>query len=159
MPRFLVCDGQSVYRIGLRSLIKAEMPSAEVIEASNPERSIGPNSRQRVRFGARWHRSVRLRAVRFLEGGERNLAGYALYHRIHIRHSGRYSRDPGSRISRLHFKTPVRHRDSRRRYGAYWLGGFTCRRRSPRWATVMPFAANSTEKRCPRSRLKLMSSS
>jgi DNA-binding NarL/FixJ family response regulator len=36
MPRFLICDGQSVYRIGLRSLIKAEMPWAEVIEASNP---------------------------------------------------------------------------------------------------------------------------
>ena len=35
MPRFLVCDGQSVYRTGLRSLINAEMPWAEVIEASN----------------------------------------------------------------------------------------------------------------------------
>ena len=35
MPRFLVCDGQSVYRIGLRSLISAEIPRAEVIEASN----------------------------------------------------------------------------------------------------------------------------
>ncbi|MFY9736734.1 MAG: response regulator transcription factor, partial [Rhodoplanes sp.] len=40
MPRFLVCDGQSVYRIGLRSLIKAEMPSAEVIEASNPSEAL-----------------------------------------------------------------------------------------------------------------------
>lgn len=36
MPRFLVCDGQSVYRIGLRSLIKLEIPHAEVIEASSP---------------------------------------------------------------------------------------------------------------------------
>ena len=35
MPRFLVCDGQSVYRIGLRSLISAGIPRAEVIEASN----------------------------------------------------------------------------------------------------------------------------
>jgi DNA-binding NarL/FixJ family response regulator len=35
MPRFLVCDGQSVYRTGLRSLISAEIPRAEVIEASN----------------------------------------------------------------------------------------------------------------------------
>ena len=35
MPRFLVCDEQSVYRIGLRSLISAEIPRAEVIEASN----------------------------------------------------------------------------------------------------------------------------
>ena len=35
MPRFLVCDGQSVYRIGLGSLISAEIPRAEVIEASN----------------------------------------------------------------------------------------------------------------------------
>jgi DNA-binding NarL/FixJ family response regulator len=40
MPRFLVCDGQSVYRIGLRSLIKVEMPSAEVIEASNPSEAL-----------------------------------------------------------------------------------------------------------------------
>jgi DNA-binding NarL/FixJ family response regulator len=40
MPRFLVCDGQSVYRIGLRSLIKAEMPWAEVIEASNPSEAL-----------------------------------------------------------------------------------------------------------------------
>jgi DNA-binding NarL/FixJ family response regulator len=35
MPRFLVCDEQSVYRMGLRSLIGAEIPRAEVIEASN----------------------------------------------------------------------------------------------------------------------------
>jgi DNA-binding NarL/FixJ family response regulator len=35
MLRFLVCDGQSVYRTGLRSLISAEIPGAEVIEASN----------------------------------------------------------------------------------------------------------------------------
>ena len=35
MPRFLVCDGQRVYRTGLRSLINAEIPRAEVIEASN----------------------------------------------------------------------------------------------------------------------------
>jgi DNA-binding NarL/FixJ family response regulator len=40
MPRFLVCDGQSVYRIGLRSPIKVEMPSAEVIEASNPSEAL-----------------------------------------------------------------------------------------------------------------------
>jgi DNA-binding NarL/FixJ family response regulator len=35
MPRFLVCDEQSVYRMGLRSLIDAEIPRAEVVEASN----------------------------------------------------------------------------------------------------------------------------
>ena len=35
MPRFLVCDGQSVYRIGLRDLIRAEVACAEVIDASN----------------------------------------------------------------------------------------------------------------------------
>ncbi|MFZ1882735.1 MAG: hypothetical protein WAU53_03825, partial [Rhodoplanes sp.] len=35
MPRFLVCDEQSVYRMGLRSLIGAEIPRAEVVEASN----------------------------------------------------------------------------------------------------------------------------
>jgi DNA-binding NarL/FixJ family response regulator len=35
MHRFLVCDEQSVYRMGLRSLIGAEIPRAEVIEASN----------------------------------------------------------------------------------------------------------------------------
>jgi DNA-binding NarL/FixJ family response regulator len=40
MPRFLVCDGQSVYRIGLRSLIKAEIPHAEVIEASSPSEAL-----------------------------------------------------------------------------------------------------------------------
>jgi len=40
MPRFLVCDGQSVYRIGLRSLIKAEIPRAEVIEASSPSEAL-----------------------------------------------------------------------------------------------------------------------
>ena len=47
MPRLLVCDGQSVYRIGLRSLIKAEMPSAEVIEASNPSEALA-----QIRAGA-----------------------------------------------------------------------------------------------------------
>jgi DNA-binding NarL/FixJ family response regulator len=47
MPRFLVCDGQSVYRIGLRSLIKAEMPSAEVSEASNPSEALA-----QIRAGA-----------------------------------------------------------------------------------------------------------
>ena len=41
MPRFLVCDGQSVYRIGLRSLIRTEMPRAEVIEANNPSEALG----------------------------------------------------------------------------------------------------------------------
>jgi DNA-binding NarL/FixJ family response regulator len=35
MPRFLVCDGQSVYRIGLRDLIRAKVACAEVIDASN----------------------------------------------------------------------------------------------------------------------------
>jgi len=40
MSRFLVCDGQSVYRIGLRNLIEAEMPSAEVIEASDPSEAL-----------------------------------------------------------------------------------------------------------------------
>jgi DNA-binding NarL/FixJ family response regulator len=35
MPRFLVCDGQGVYRIGLRALISAEVPCAEVIDTSN----------------------------------------------------------------------------------------------------------------------------
>ena len=35
MPRILVLDEQTVYRIGLRSLISAEIPRAEVIEASN----------------------------------------------------------------------------------------------------------------------------
>lgn len=41
MPRFLVCDGQSVYRTGLRSLIRTEMPRAEVIEANNPSEALG----------------------------------------------------------------------------------------------------------------------
>ena len=35
MPRILVLDEQIVYRAGLRSLISAEIPHAEVIEASN----------------------------------------------------------------------------------------------------------------------------
>ena len=35
MPRFLVCDGQSVYRIGLRDLIRAKIACAEVIDTSN----------------------------------------------------------------------------------------------------------------------------
>ena len=35
MPRFLVCDGQSVYRTGLRDLIRARVACAEVIDASN----------------------------------------------------------------------------------------------------------------------------
>jgi hypothetical protein len=35
MLRFLVCDGQTVYRTGLRNLISAEISGAEVIEASN----------------------------------------------------------------------------------------------------------------------------
>ena len=35
MPRFLVCDGQSVYRTGLRDLIRAKVACAEVIDASN----------------------------------------------------------------------------------------------------------------------------
>jgi DNA-binding NarL/FixJ family response regulator len=36
MPRILVFDGQSVYRTGLRSLVSANIPCVEVIEASNP---------------------------------------------------------------------------------------------------------------------------
>jgi DNA-binding NarL/FixJ family response regulator len=35
MPRILVLDEQTIYRAGLRSLISAEIPHAEVIEASN----------------------------------------------------------------------------------------------------------------------------
>jgi DNA-binding NarL/FixJ family response regulator len=35
MPRILVCDGQSVYRTGLRDLIRAKVACAEVIDASN----------------------------------------------------------------------------------------------------------------------------
>ena len=35
MPRILVLDEQTVYRAGVRSLISAEIPHAEVIEASN----------------------------------------------------------------------------------------------------------------------------
>ena len=35
MARFLVCDGQSVYRTGLRDLIRAKVACAEVIDASN----------------------------------------------------------------------------------------------------------------------------
>jgi DNA-binding NarL/FixJ family response regulator len=35
MPCFLVCDGQSVYRIGLCDLIRAKVACAEVIDASN----------------------------------------------------------------------------------------------------------------------------
>ena len=34
MPRFLVCDGQSVYRTGLRDFIRANVACAEVIDAS-----------------------------------------------------------------------------------------------------------------------------
>ena len=40
MLRFLVCDGQTVYRIGLRNLISAEISGAEVIEASNPAQAL-----------------------------------------------------------------------------------------------------------------------
>jgi len=40
MPRILVFDGQSIYRTGLRSLINAEMPCTEVIEASNPNEAL-----------------------------------------------------------------------------------------------------------------------
>jgi DNA-binding NarL/FixJ family response regulator len=35
MLRFLVCDGQSVYRTGLRDFIRAKVACAEVIDASN----------------------------------------------------------------------------------------------------------------------------
>ena len=35
MPRFLIWDEQTIYRAGLRSFIGAEIPRAEVIEASN----------------------------------------------------------------------------------------------------------------------------
>ncbi|MFY9992625.1 MAG: response regulator transcription factor [Rhodoplanes sp.] len=35
MSHFLVCDGQSVYRTGLRDLIRAKVACAEVIDASN----------------------------------------------------------------------------------------------------------------------------
>jgi DNA-binding NarL/FixJ family response regulator len=35
MPRFLICDGQSIYRTGLRDLISAKVPCAEVMGASN----------------------------------------------------------------------------------------------------------------------------
>ena len=40
MPRILVLDGHSIYRTGLRSLISAKMPCAEVIEASNPNEAL-----------------------------------------------------------------------------------------------------------------------
>jgi DNA-binding NarL/FixJ family response regulator len=40
MPRFLICDGQSVYRIGLRNLIEAAMPLAEVVEARDPREAL-----------------------------------------------------------------------------------------------------------------------
>jgi len=40
MPRILIFDRQSIYRMGLRSLINAEMPWAEVIEASNPDETL-----------------------------------------------------------------------------------------------------------------------
>jgi len=40
MPRILVFDGQSIYRTGLRSLISAKLPCAEVIEASNPNEAL-----------------------------------------------------------------------------------------------------------------------
>ena len=132
MPRFLVCDGQSVYRIGLRSLISAEIPRAEVIEASNLPQALAHIRNSTIDLVLVGTGSIKFGRARFLEGSARNLAVYALCRRIHIRHSGRYSRDPGSRISRLYFKTPVRHRDSRRRYGASWLGEFTYRHRSPR---------------------------
>ena len=36
IPRILIFDGHSVYRMGLRSLISANIPCVEVIEASNP---------------------------------------------------------------------------------------------------------------------------
>ena len=47
MPRILVFDGQSIYRTGLRSLINAEMPWAEAIEASNPNEALA-----QIRAGA-----------------------------------------------------------------------------------------------------------
>ena len=40
MHQFLVFDGHSIYRTGLRSLISAKMPCAEVIEASNPNEAL-----------------------------------------------------------------------------------------------------------------------
>ena len=40
MPQILVVDGQSVYRTGLRRLINAEMPRAEVIEARDPNEAL-----------------------------------------------------------------------------------------------------------------------
>ena len=40
MSRILVFDGHSIYRSGLRSLISAEMPCAEVIEASDPNEAL-----------------------------------------------------------------------------------------------------------------------
>ena len=43
----LVFDGQSIYRTGLRSLINAEMPWAEAIEASNPNEALA-----QIRAGA-----------------------------------------------------------------------------------------------------------
>jgi DNA-binding NarL/FixJ family response regulator len=47
MPRILVFDGQSIYRTGLRGLINAEMPCAEVIEANNPNEALA-----QIRAGA-----------------------------------------------------------------------------------------------------------
>ena len=43
------------------------------------------------------------------------------------------------------------------RHFAACLGGFTCRGRSPKYARAIPLvAADPTEKRCPRSRLRLI---
>ena len=107
MPLVLVLDEQTVYRAGLRSLISAEIPHADVIEASNLPQALDHIRNSTIDFGAPRDGSIKFGDVRFLEDSARNLASYALCSRIRIRHSGRHSRDPGSRISRLYFKTPV----------------------------------------------------
>ena len=47
MSQIFVFDGQSIYRMGLRGLINAEMPCAEVIASSNPNEALA-----KIRAGA-----------------------------------------------------------------------------------------------------------
>ena len=107
MPLILVLDEQTVYRTGLRSLISAEIPHAEVIEASYLPQALDHIRNSTIDLVLVGTSSIKFGRARFFEGSARNLASYALCRRIHIRRPGRNSGNPISRISRLHFKTPV----------------------------------------------------
>ena len=155
MPRFLVCDGQRVYRTGLRSLINAEIPRAEVIEASNLPQAldhirnstidlvlVGTDRSSLEQFNSLKPAREASPSTRFAIVSASDTRADILATLAAGFHGFISKRQSDTEI--LAAVTDI------------LAGRITCRRRSPRWVTVTPFLADPTEKRWPRSRLRGM---